>query len=219
MRPDPSKYGVANAMNAAPSRDPHDAAPAAQLISSLADGELHERELEDGCTRWRQDEAARRTWHAYHLIGDVMRSEDLASTPVHDAEFVRRLRARLAGEPALLAPAPLPRRGAPARRWLVSAAAFGGVAVVAGAVALNGGFGTAGDDGTRLAARATAPMQRVGAPALPASAQRLQVDGKLIRDARLDAYFEAHRGAVGGMPSALPGGGALRSVDVIVQRR
>lgn len=204
-------------MNAAPSNDPRDAAPAAQLISSLADGELHDRELEDGCRRWRQDEQARSTWHAYHLIGDVMRSEDLASAPARDAEFVRRLRNRLAGEPALLAPAPLPARARSARRWLVSAAAFGGIAVVAGTVALNGGFGTAGADATRLAARA--PMQRVGAPAMPASAQHLQIDGRLIRDARLDAYFEAHRGAVGGLPSALPGGGALRSVDVIVQQR
>ena len=36
------------------------------------------------------DAAARRTWHAYHLIGDVLRSEDLASTPARDAALPRR---------------------------------------------------------------------------------------------------------------------------------
>jgi sigma-E factor negative regulatory protein RseA len=54
---------------------------------------------------------------------------------------------------------------------------------------------------------------------VPASSQGLMVlDGQVIRDARLDAYFEAHRGAVGPVPSAMPGG-ALRSVEILVPQR
>ena len=71
---------------------------------------------------WRDDAAGRAAWHAYHLIGDVLRSEDLRSAPRRDAAFLAALRARLDAEPALLAPAAVdaprgaaaaPRAGAP----------------------------------------------------------------------------------------------------------
>ena len=51
--------------------------------------------------------ARARRWHAYHLIGDVLRSDDLASAPGRDAAFLQRLSARLDDEPAVLAPEPL----------------------------------------------------------------------------------------------------------------
>lgn len=43
-------------------------------------------------------------WHLYHLIGDVMRSDDLASTAGHDRDFLAGIRQRLAAEPVVLAP-------------------------------------------------------------------------------------------------------------------
>ena len=65
-------------------------------------------------------------------------------------------------------------------------------------------------------------VRRVGTAAAPlpapASAQSLVLDGQVIRDARLDAYFEAHRGAFGPGASAMPGG-ALRSVEILVPQR
>jgi hypothetical protein len=61
-------------------------------------------------------------------------------------------------------------------------------------------------------------LRRVRSSAAPASAQALVIDGQVIRDARLDAYFEAHRGALGVVPSAVPGG-ALRSVEILVPQR
>jgi sigma-E factor negative regulatory protein RseA len=103
-----------------------------------------------------------------------------------------------------------------------AAAVAGFVAVGVTVVALRPDAAPGGFD-ERLAASPPADygvMRRVGSSALPASGsgQMLVVDGQLIRDARLDAYFEAHRGAVGGGPSAVPGG-ALRSVEILVPQR
>ena len=42
-------------------------------LSALADGQADA--AEPACGLWRDDAAARQTWHAYHLIGDVLRSE------------------------------------------------------------------------------------------------------------------------------------------------
>ncbi|MCY7316977.1 MAG: hypothetical protein LH480_15570, partial [Rubrivivax sp.] len=53
------------------------------------------------------------------------------------------------------------------------------------------------------------------APA-PAAAPRLQADGNLLRDPRVDEYLRAHQAARGGIPMAVPGGG-LRRVDAEMQ--
>ena len=41
----------------------------------------------------RRRRTPRSTWHAYHLIGDVLRSDDLARPPARDAAFLAALRA------------------------------------------------------------------------------------------------------------------------------
>lgn len=92
-------------------------------LSALVDGH---GDADAACSRWRDDPALRRDWHAYHLIGDVMRSEDLATRPARDAAFLAGVRARLAAEPVVLAPTR--RRQA----WMVPAAAAAGFAAVAG---------------------------------------------------------------------------------------
>jgi TorA maturation chaperone TorD len=63
-------------------------------LSALADGQADA--TEPACGLWRDDAAARQTWHAYHLIGDVLRSEELAREPGRDAAFVAALRADIA---------------------------------------------------------------------------------------------------------------------------
>lgn len=66
----------------------------------------------DGQEDLRADELntpyARQVWDTYHLIGDVMRSEDLAIQP--SSRFYARVSAALDAEPAIVAPAPLARR-------------------------------------------------------------------------------------------------------------
>ena len=89
-------------------------------LSALADGDA--QALERACSHWREDHQARKTWHVYHVIGDVMRSEELARPAARDAAFVASLRTRLAAEPVVLAPAPMQwRRRRGAKGWWCSA--------------------------------------------------------------------------------------------------
>ncbi|CAM5202740.1 Sigma-E factor negative regulatory protein RseA OS=Castellaniella defragrans OX=75697 GN=HNR28_003035 PE=4 SV=1 [Castellaniella defragrans] len=66
----------------------------------------------DGQEDLRADELdtphARQVWDTYHLIGDVMRSEDLAIQP--SARFYARVSAAIDAEPPIVAPAPVARR-------------------------------------------------------------------------------------------------------------
>ena len=82
-------------------------AAALERLSALVDGELAGDPAAQACAHWRESGAARATWHSYQLIGDVLRSDDLASDPAHDAAFLMALRSRLADEPVVLAPQPL----------------------------------------------------------------------------------------------------------------
>jgi sigma-E factor negative regulatory protein RseA len=108
-------------------------------LSALADGRADDADR--AIAAWTHDAEARQTWHAYHLIGDVLRSDDLAVSADRDEAFLLRLRQQLAKEPVVLAPqilvaplaaqAPAPKRLG--RRWS-AAAAFAGVALVGGVV-------------------------------------------------------------------------------------
>jgi sigma-E factor negative regulatory protein RseA len=180
-------------------------------LSALADGDREA--LLPACKMWREDHEARQTWHAYHLIGDVLRSEDLAPPPGRDAAFLDDLRAKLAAEPLLLAPTVRSRRHwAPA--WMLPAAAVAGVAVVAGALVV-----ARVADPAALSGGATLAAAGAGATPLVAGASRRQAppagNGSLIRDVRLDEYLRAHQAARGEVAVAAPGG-TLRRVDVIV---
>src|SRR5437588_1533823 len=75
-----------------------------EMISALADGHLAGEAFARGVELAGSDPAARDAWHAYHLIGDVLRSSDLA-TGAPAAEFVSRLQARLREERVVLEPA------------------------------------------------------------------------------------------------------------------
>jgi sigma-E factor negative regulatory protein RseA len=201
-------------MNLPSARLPQDKDNLRSWLSALADGEAAAVKL--GCDAWRDDEQARRTWHTYHLIGDVLRSEELASEPARDAAFVAAVRLRLADEPVVLAPAALP----PARRrlsWLAPAAVAAGFVVVAG-VLVVARIGAPGADsaGPVLASASApaAPLALVDSTAAPVG-QRLLINGKMIRDAGLDNYLRAHRDMRTGSAAALPGG-AMRSVDTLV---
>ncbi|HEY7743469.1 MAG TPA: sigma-E factor negative regulatory protein [Burkholderiales bacterium] len=75
-------------------------------ISEWMDGELTAHETRQQVDRLKVDADLRHSWDTFHLIGDVMRGERALST-----DFERRLAARLAGEPTVLAPrAPAVRR-------------------------------------------------------------------------------------------------------------
>ncbi len=71
-------------------------------VSAWVDGEADIRAEELDTPYGRQ------VWDAYHLIGDVMRSTDLAIQP--SDRFYARVSAALDAEPAIVAPLPLARR-------------------------------------------------------------------------------------------------------------
>jgi sigma-E factor negative regulatory protein RseA len=205
-------------MNPQHSIPPADDAELRSMLSALMDGDADPAAVQQGCAQWRDEPSARATWHTYHLIGDVMRSDDLAGAPARDAAFLAALRERLADEPVVLAPAPVPRRPV----WLLPTAVAAGFMAVAGALVVSRLSAPEPADAqvmasSTLGAPLEAGVQRVGtAPA--AASQPLAMDGRLIRDAGLDAYLRAHRDMRGGTAAALPGG-AMRSVETIAPQR
>lgn len=98
-------------------------------ISELMDGELDDHEVADVVAALRDTQGqAREAWRTYHLISDAMRDTTLLSPG-----FAARVAARVAAEPALLAPAAAARAKAPVRTWgLRVAAGLAAVALVAG---------------------------------------------------------------------------------------
>ncbi len=183
-------------MNAKPSNIPPQATAddTRAWLSALADGDA--QAADPACAVWRDDAEARRTWHAYQLIGDVMRSDDLARPAARDAAFLAGLRERLAAEPVVLAPVPARRH----QHWLLPAVAAAGFVLVAGVLVVARVSQPGAEAPTGLArAPDTAPM----APMV------------LVRDERLDEYLRAHQAARGGVAVVAPGG-ALHRVEMTV---
>lgn len=135
-----------------------DASLTFEALSVLADGEASDRDLVRACAAWRDDESARQRWRAYHMVGEVMRSDaDARPGRRSDAEFLASFRERLAQEPVVLAPsrASLPPADRPAvvaatgnavaplhrRRWAGPMSVAAGFVLLLGGVvsALNGG--------------------------------------------------------------------------------
>ena len=209
--------------------DQMSAAGAAEQLSAFVDGEAAPHLATELCRRWRQAGGLQREWRAYHLIGEVMRSDDMAAAAPRDAAFMAALRQRLAAEPVPLVPAATLAAAPAPRRWLApTAVAAAGVAAVAVALVVlrsPGETGLAPDQmaavavpSQPLAVAATGDLRQVDAAGPSASMPRLVVDGQVIRDARLDAYFEAHRGAMAGHPSAVPGAGVRDASHLMLQR-
>jgi len=184
---------------------------AKERLSALADGELDGNDPAGDCALWGGNADARRDWHAWHLIGDVLRSDDLASAPAHDRQLCAAIRARLREEPVVLAPSATVR--APSRwSWPVGAATAAGLALVVGTiVVLRPAEPPAAPS---LAAAAPAVSPTVVAAATPAAtvvpasleSEPVVADIRLIRDAQLDRYLAAHKQFAGssalGVPSA-----------------
>jgi sigma-E factor negative regulatory protein RseA len=187
-----------------------------EKVSALADGQLGDAEYDVFADAMGDSAKARAAWHAYHVIGDVLRGGDLPDCS-GDMAFVERLRTRLAEPEQAVArpqaasvdrPQVVSRPGAgdaavvrkPGGRsandpvvrwkWLAAAASLAAVAVIGWNVTKP-----ATDAGARLALDKPVPTQQAiaAAPAQP------QV---MLRDPRLDELLAAHR-QYGGA-SALP---------------
>lgn len=75
-----------------------------EWISALADGQCEAQELAARLDVLVSDPQARQAWQTYHLVGDVLRSRDLAPS-TDPAVFLERLSQRLSLEPVAM-PAP-----------------------------------------------------------------------------------------------------------------
>ena len=222
----------------------NESAPAGALgaaMSSLMDGDLAGDPLAQAMGAWRREPQARATWHTYHLIGDVLRSDDLANPPAHDAAFLQALRGKLAQEPVPLAPLALPVLAQPPR----VAAAVGGAQRAPGA--LRGGrswsswlvaptavaAGFVAVAGLLVASRVVTVNPSDSAPLVSANtagansnthtgtAQQATVataasGGALVRNVSLDRYLEAHRSLSNGMVAA---GGAEHRVHITFESK
>jgi sigma-E factor negative regulatory protein RseA len=199
-------------------------APALENLSALSDGELDASAVARACAAWRDDAATRSAWHAWQLIGDVLRSDDLACRPAHDAAFLSALRERLATEPVVLAPEvaaqeplvqPLRANAGRSARWSWKAptAVAAGFVLVAGALVVTRTSTTttapALAESATLAAAPLLPPVAVPAlaPAEPTFAsRRVAADSKLLRDSRLDRYLAAHQQFAGTTALGVPSG-------------
>jgi len=72
-----------------------------EKISALMDGELSPEEAERELRRVAQNPELQQAWDAYHLVGDVLRGEQLAPGRLRE-----RVLERLELEPTVLAPKP-----------------------------------------------------------------------------------------------------------------
>ena len=193
-----------------------------QMLSSLMDSDLAPDQLPRVVASWQQDADQRATWHCYHLIGDVLRSEALAGPATRDAAMLLALRARLADEPVPLAPralaqalpdAVVPMLGAErqarrgwAGRLTAPVALAAGFVVAAGLLAVFNSGGPPLADGGQMASNALAP---------DGASQRQVVNtdaGALVRNAGLDRYLEAHRKLGNSVAAA---GGAEHRVQIV----
>lgn len=211
---------------------PTDRARAREHLSALMDGDCDHDDVLQACRSWRHDADTRAQWHTYHLIGDVLRSDELAGTGAADAAFLQSVRARLAAEPVVLAPLPQAEpaatpavrqaNGAPARRpllrlrrWVAPVGMAAGVALVAGAVLVTRPD-TLGAPATLAAGAPAAPeptrIELVRAPAEPLDPAAASANPQAVpvADAEMVRYLNAHQ-QFPGATALGPAPGFLRS--------
>ena len=160
-----------------------------EMISALADGQLHGDALVRGLEAAATDEG-RATWSAYCAIGEVLRTGRVAPpVATSHAAFLARLQASLQQEaarrpalPVAVAPIRTVQPAANDWRWKLAA----GVASVAAVASVGWNvWGTAGGN-AGLPQLAAAPASVIPVAADP----RATV---MIRDPRLDQLLQAHR--------------------------
>jgi sigma-E factor negative regulatory protein RseA len=185
-----------------------------ERVCDLVDGRVPDGECAQAFAAMLSDDQAARTWHAYHVIGDVLRSAELAPSS-SDHVFLERLERRLALEPLrpavtlvtvreiagpVVAYSGLPSANASVLRWkmLAGVASF----ALVGVVGLGLWTQPSRQDDAQIAAQSS------GAPRAPASALVVAdtVAGTMLRDARLDELMAAHRQLGGHSALQVPAG-------------
>lgn len=180
-----------------------------EQLSALADGQLQGEELAQALRFAAQDEG-QEAWRLYHLVGDVLRSSELAR-PADGGAFLARLQQKIAEEPAAArAVQDAPVHAEPAQKFSRQAAnasvfrwkMMAGVASLAAVAAIGWnavGSQRGGAPGPQLAAAPAAPQAQVVAT----GNQDQQV---MLRDPRLDELLAAHKQFGGATALQMPAG-------------
>lgn len=178
-----------------------------ERVSDLVDGHVPDGEGAPDIDALLSDRQAVQAWHAYHVIGDVLRSSELAPSS-NDHAFLERLERRLAQEPKRpvvtqvhVEPvtANLASANASVFRWKM----FAGVAgfALVGVVGLNLWTQVDSLSGAQLVAR------EIVVPRAPATIVVTDnVAGTMLRDPRLDELMAAHRQLGGHSALQVPAG-------------
>jgi sigma-E factor negative regulatory protein RseA len=187
-----------------------------ERLSALLDGELSADECKDTLGEMSADAQSIETWHVYQVVGDVLRSPDLAPSPGGTA-FWEKLEQRLSHEPQRPSVVPdvdqspvltfsrsasvdisKPGANVPVFRWKV----FAGVACSALAAVVGSGLwsqiGFSRDD----------EMAKVK-PVLSESPMMVATEtsvGPMLRDPHLDELMAAHRQLGGHSALQVPAG-------------
>jgi sigma-E factor negative regulatory protein RseA len=163
-----------------------------ERLSAFVDGELFGEEhlnLDKFLADLGGDDRA--AWSRYHLIGDALRSDDLAVSPARSSAFLSDFAARLESEPHVLAPAAasVTRRLLGLRRRVVPAFAVAAAAATLTWIVVPQLQGVPGGPGAQIASLQSHgdAVQRVAMASVPAQ------DSNIIRDTSLDQYLEAHQ--------------------------
>ncbi|HEY4295792.1 MAG TPA: sigma-E factor negative regulatory protein [Paraburkholderia sp.] len=168
-----------------------------ERLSAFVDGELFgEEHLNLDKFLSGMDGEDRAAWSSYHLIGDALRSDDLAVSPATSSAFLNGFAARFDNEPHVLAPAAMPvaRRLLALRRRVVPAFAVAAAAATLTWIVVPQLQGVPGGPGAQIASTHGDSVQRVAMMAsVPAAVQPIAQDANIIRDASLDQYLEAHQ--------------------------
>jgi len=190
----------------------------AERLSAFVDGESTEDRgglTDEVLARYLSDfdHEDRMLWADYHLVGDVLKSDDLAVDPAAEQAFLGRFSAAFESEPPLLAPRAFNsnRVALRARRFMPTLAAAAAVVTLTWILVprqMHNGLPAA----AQTAASQQAPaqtmaqmpqlagtdVQRVAMAASSSDNQAVaaapaQDEGNMIRDAQLDQYLDAHQ--------------------------
>ena len=140
----------------------------------------------------------RAQWSEYHLIGDALRSDDLAVSPATSSAFMAAFTQRFESEAHVFAPAALPaaaaKRQGVMRRRVMPAFAVAAAAATLTWIVVPQLQGVDSRGGAQVASVSTDSMQRVAMASIPAATARpVLTEANIIRDASLDQYLEAHQ--------------------------
>ena len=194
------------------------------LVSALADGQLRGDDFAKAVESIHSKPDCRAAWQSYHVIGDVLRSPELADQ-AGDPTFLARFQSRLAADPEAqlayqwVSPvsasnpliAPTAGRSASANQSVFAWKLTAGFASLAAVVAIGWSManGLSGSVGGAQLAQAVPPAQSSSsrmANSTSSTGSVISESAVMIRDPNLDALLAAHKQFGGSSALQMPTG-------------